>query len=1835
MSLSTDLNQSPYNNDFDEMKNFYEILFKPAVAVQARELTQLQSILQNQISRFGDNILVEGTIIKGCNFLELRRLGYIKILDLQGNGSPVVMSAYKGQKAIGKTTGVEAVILEVSTGLESQAPDLNTLFVRYTGTGTNGEKVFSSTETIEVSDINTSAVIADVVAAGTVDTSSIGNSHGVHVSDGIIYQKGFFIRVDAQRTIVSKYSNLPDGVAVGFSTTEEIINSNNDTSLLDNAQGYPNENAPGADRLKLTPTLVVKTLAEAQADENFLALQEYENGRVVRRKGNTQYGQIFDEIRQRTFEESGNYTVRDFPIRISANTANSNVLDVNVGRGLAYVEGRRVDLLHKIDVQISEALDFNSETQQSIAANYGNYIIVNEYMGNFKFDTIDTVTLHNAPLQRFTAGSVGTNDANTQIGTARMRAVVHHDGTVGYANTQYRVYIFGINMNSNANFNDVRSIFYDGTNKGAADLVLEANNAVLKETNFNKSLFYVGRDAIKTIPTANTDYIYRNVDETLTADSATGQITINLSGTDEWPYGIGLLNNTQKLDIDIICNSTQSPYTSGVPIDLTSATVNVTSTQSMTITLPTPPASNMSVIAYYDVKKTAAAPQGKTLQTVYFKIDPNTHAAGFTGPYCLGVPDIFAIDGIWQGASYATTNTDVTNKFYLQTAQHVNYYGLSKIIKKRNHTISSGDYLLIKARVFQKNITGSYAQGFFSVDSYPIDDANTANTSAITTQEIPVYTTPNGVEYDLRNVIDFRPYAANTSAYSTTIAGATVNPSSTVTFGTTDLFYPSPNKVFEADYQYYIGRKDLLFVDSEGNFDISTGKSEENPAPPSDPDSGLVLCTINIPPYPSLPKRVADRAGKPEYGVTIQKRDNRRFTMKDIGGIERRVESLEYYTSLNSLEQDAVNLLVTDATGATRFKNGIFVDNFNDLNIANIKSTEFNAAIDPTYHEIIPKMNIYSLDLIDYQSSSWTGATKYDDQFAALTPSSNTTIVTQPYATTYRNCVTDFYSYTGQAIIRPRYDSGYDTVTAPDVSIDLTDSFSDFVDELSHYVPLSTVSRDVSRQTSTVLSGLTRTTTTSTTTTTKTKTLGITGSNEQSIGDFVTDVRFNPFMKPRRITIHATGLRPNTRHYFFFDGQDINNRVKPGKLSGGKIVKNGVLGASVTTDSTGTLYAIFNLPKATFYVGDRKLEIMDVDTLSAADASTSRCTTVYHAFNINVEKTGLSTQVPEIGESSNVQVSTSTVAWSTSTQQHENPNDPIAQTFMLDTGITTDNAIIVPKLDLFFKSKDTTKGVRIQLRHVENGYPTKKVVPGSSVFLSSSEVNVSDDGSIATEITFKKPIPLRTGKEFAIVVIPAGNSPNYNIFIGKTGQQDLVTGNVIVKDTNGGILFTSTNNRTWTPYQDENMKFTLYRSNYAVQTGQIQLTNNYHEFLTLGTPTGTFDDTEKVGTLNANSSGTIALVAGNNTILGTGTNFGSLQVGDPIAVYEDANTISILEVATITSNTQLTTIEAPSSSNTSTAYFVTTVGEIESLDTNEPVKMVLKGSTAKTGSVFVANSTVFGETSGATATITSVDNQGVSYLQPHIRRINTTATRTTLSANVYYSDIASIGNVNLAFNNNNYFNNNKTIIKSRSNEITDGTGKSFVLNLGLRNTNNATPIIDYETSTAMVYHYLINNDSTDETTSTGAANTKYVSETVELADGLDADDIKVLLTAYRPPNTNVEVYVRFKNTSDPDLFEDIPWTKLDLKSESDTYSSNANRFDYKEYEFNVPSLIASSFVSGGGAALNKSNNDILRYVSSDGTIYDRYKYYAIKIVLLSAQEERVPRIKDVRAIALS
>jgi len=1269
MGLDTNFNQDPYFDDYNEDKGFHRILFKPGVAVQARELTQLQTILQTQIERFGDNILKEGTIVKGCAFGYLNRQPYVKIRDLQQDGQPVVMTNYEGLRAVGLTSGVEAYIVKTSSGLESQyaTTGTNTLHVRYVksnGANTN----FSTTEYIRLENYRTGTTVTTVEAAGNVTgigATAIGNGTALRVSEGIIYQKGMFIAVDKQLAIISRYDVAPHNLAAGFVVAETIINSNNDTSLLDNAAGYNNVNAPGADRIQLSPVLTVKSVANAIADENFFTLVEYQNGVPVRRKETTQYSVIGEEFARRTAEESGDYAIRNFPLSIWPHANSSiDILFTRIGPGVAYVEGKRVETFGPIDIPLFKSTSYKAITDQNVTTNLGNYIIVDDFKGDIPFNEFATIDLYDAAQDARSSDKDMTQSpfpaTGNFIGTAKVRSVEHHEGTIGTAAAKYKLYLFDINVsNTSHTFADTRGVVYEGSGvDGAADIVTERSRAVLKDETFKTTLWDIGRPAIQTLD--NADFVYRTVTEGSAISGGTATVSFALSGNDTWPYGASAtLNTTQKNEIVLVANNSDvgpTNYYEGRHIDLTNATVTTSAdAQTLTITgLGTATGASVYVKAYHNANHptTSGNPKGKDLDTYYVEVLANTAPDGIGGTYSLGLPDVYEIQAVYYNSSGQanTSSTDVTANFRLYRNQRDAYYGLSYVRKNSLLSLASNGGLLFKIRAFTENTTQGI--GFFSVDSYGSSFAN------LNYEDIPSYLSERGDLYDLRNSIDFRPYAQATVAYSTTEAGAptcTTSVTASPTFASGEKYTPAPNKSMEIDYKYYLGRIDKLYVDSDGRFQMIAGLPSENPIQPQDPAKGLVLATVMVPPYPSLTSVRANRTGKPFHATKIKMANvTRGYTMKDIGQLDRRIKQLEYYTVLNSLETEAKDKGILDASGNDRFKNGIFSDSFEDLSFSKAHDIDFGASLDPAYKELAPKIDQYDMDL---QVSTVNNATEFQE--GVLLNMSDVAFIQQPYATKGRTTAEDELMYVGIMTLYPNYDPGYDVTVTPDfnLEIDILKPFVDFTTALNNYVPLTSVKKSVASQTSTRIgylnnvAGTLNTTTSTTTEIVKKLQVGKDSETDTHVGDFVTDIRFNPFMKSKEIAVNITGVRPNTRLYFFFDNQNVDGDVAPAVAPENSLYslkdfrRSNIYGSAITSDSRGRAKAIFRIAPSTYFVGTKKLKVYDVSSLNnVLSESKTSASAEYHAFNYSVQKQGInvSTRTPKIHVAENTIMNTVT-----------------------------------------------------------------------------------------------------------------------------------------------------------------------------------------------------------------------------------------------------------------------------------------------------------------------------------------------------------------------------------------------------------------------------------------------------------------------------------------------------------------------------------------------------------------------------------------------------------------
>ncbi len=441
MPQETNLNVSPYFDDFDLDKNYYKVLFKPGYPIQARELTTLQSILQNQVEQFGNHIFKEGSVVIPGQ-LSYDNPFYAVQIESTFNGNPISLyfDNLLGKTLRGSNSGVSARVVYLLTDVDSEK-GFYTLYVQYLESGGADftDKVFSDGETlITENEIPFGSNFSFQVGQGvcnTIATNSTSNGSSVKVASGVYFVRGVFARVSEQRILLDQYGTSPS-YRIGFNVNERIVTSDEDDSLFDNAQGFSNYAAPGADRFQIELELAKKGFEEEV--DNFVEILRVSNGTPQFFDKNPQYSLIRDELARRTADTNGDYYVKPFTLFVQdslndrvltngiyfegQNTVNGNKpsedqMVYQIGPGKAYVNGYDVESIAPKLLDVAKPRTTKSLTNQLIPYNAGNLFVVNNIYGSapIGLGTTSYVSLMDSRI-----GSTPHVATGTTIGFARV-----------------------------------------------------------------------------------------------------------------------------------------------------------------------------------------------------------------------------------------------------------------------------------------------------------------------------------------------------------------------------------------------------------------------------------------------------------------------------------------------------------------------------------------------------------------------------------------------------------------------------------------------------------------------------------------------------------------------------------------------------------------------------------------------------------------------------------------------------------------------------------------------------------------------------------------------------------------------------------------------------------------------------------------------------------------------------------------------------------------------------------------------------------------------------------------------------------------------------------------------------------------------------------------------------------------------------------------------------------------------------------------------------------------------------------------------------------------------
>jgi len=586
MSQQTNLNVSPYFDDFDATNDYYKVLFKPGYPVQARELTTLQSILQNQIEKFGQHFFKEGAKVIPGN-TGYNAIYYAVELNNTYLGIPIeaYISQLVGTKITGQTSGVTAVVEKVLSANDSERGNV-TLYVNYISSNTqnNSTQQFSDDELLETSVTIISGLLGNTsIPSGSVFASTIANNStsvgsAFSITNGVYFIRGQFVNVNTETLILDQYTNKPN-YRVGLFINEEIINADIDQNLTDNSQGFNNYAAPGADRLKITVSLYKKNLADFN-DNNFIELATINNGIIKSQSVSSNYNLVKDELAKKTYAESGNYYINPYNISVvdslndgvgnrgifnsgqftyGGSTSSDDLAIYQISPGKSVVRGYEVENTSPIFLDVPKPRTTKTIKNQSINYNTGSTLKLNRVYGT---PTIGIGNTYILSLRDERVGYSSITAPGNEIGVARVYDFRLESGKYNTSNkniNEWDISLYDIQTISEITLNQPIDLsiptFIKGKSSGATAFLRYAVSAGTAVTVYEKSGEFI----------ANESFIFNGIENNRVA------IAVTSYGISDIKSVYGIVGSASTFTADVIQSdsfnigiATISPLSAGI-----------------------------------------------------------------------------------------------------------------------------------------------------------------------------------------------------------------------------------------------------------------------------------------------------------------------------------------------------------------------------------------------------------------------------------------------------------------------------------------------------------------------------------------------------------------------------------------------------------------------------------------------------------------------------------------------------------------------------------------------------------------------------------------------------------------------------------------------------------------------------------------------------------------------------------------------------------------------------------------------------------------------------------------------------------------------------------------------------------------------------------------------------------------------------------------------------------------------------------------------------------------------------------------------------------------------
>lgn len=885
------------------------------------------------------------------------------------------------------------------------------------------------------------------------------------------------------------------------------------------------------------------------------------------------------------------------------------------------------------------------------------------------------------------------------------------------------------------------------------------------------------------------------------------------------------------------------------------------------------------IIYYESVGAKVFSISGNTLYIKYLSSEkfPTT----FAQPLEIVVAGASNVQGKFITSVVNGAYRDITNNFNLVKNDSSEFYNISKLVRNEGRPVPTNKFIV----VFDYYIHSNTSNDFYTANSYNFGEEPFST--------IP--TTYNGIPYT--DIVDFR---YETTPSPTTGTSGTLTSPFVETASAFDLFSTSslsnriistftyPGEIISADYDYYLGRIDKIFLDENNNLIVLKGSESNFPQEPQEIQNSLLLATVTIPPYM---KDVASA------GIKINQL--KRYTMKDISSLDKRLENVENLTSLNLLEVGTNSLLILDEFGNNRFKTGFIADNFKTTDFADLNNVRYTASIDTENAFLRPYPYATKIG-VNYDSTSTTVRKGSN----VTLPYTETQYITQQYASRVENLQPfEVISWNGEIALQPNKDIWFDTVrTATNVQqIDLSEPFRALFDRTTaladqwnnwnrNIVPRLAVGGGTLsvRETGSVDNTFT------------------TFTQDIEVGDSINNIEVNRFVRSRLIYLNATKLKANTVMHFFVNEVLHDDMIFPLDMVGmtersgsfvvgekvflsntntvttppdSSTIEATVVASSLGSYTSSSTYLSINPPTTSdgtqlnptvlnstyFVIGETSKAVGKVTLLNSARIKTDAsgnlqtfliikpdtfetgklsfkvCDQITGTSIYGISETSAVTTYDTLGTTVNLtsnvmsldipEISSGPIRGTTVTfipfppPPPAPPNAPAGRDPVAQSFyVDSPGGVFLSSIDLYFQSKDPTTPVSVEIRTMENGTLTNTVVPNSVAVVQASDVKISSNASLATKFTFPSLVYLNQDTYYAFVV--RSDSKLYKIWISRLAETDVTTSYAIDKQPYSGSLFKSQNMSTWTPDQFEDIKFTINRAKFATNSTYTCVLNN-------------------------------------------------------------------------------------------------------------------------------------------------------------------------------------------------------------------------------------------------------------------------------------------------------------------------------------------------------------------------------------------------------------------------